>query len=80
MAADIAALIRQLGFEKAHIVGHSNGGNVALLVTLMEHPDVVQTAILQAANAYVSPDLIEKEPRLFDPERVRGERPPGWRK
>jgi len=74
MAADIAALIHQLGFEKAHIVGHSNGGNVALLV-LMEHPHVVQTAILQAANAYVSADLIEKEPRLFDPERVRRERP-----
>jgi gamma-D-glutamyl-L-lysine dipeptidyl-peptidase len=76
MAADSAALIRQLGFEKAHLIGHSNGGNVAL-VTLMEHPEVVQTAILQAANAYVSPDLVDKEPHLFDPERVRGERP-GW--
>jgi cell wall-associated NlpC family hydrolase len=41
----------------------------------MEHPEVVQTAILQAANAYVSQDLVEKEPRLFDPERVRRERP-----
>ena len=74
MAADIAALVRRLGFEKAHIIGHSNGGNVALLV-LMEHPDVVQSAVLQAANAYVSPDLIEKEPHLFDPERVQHERP-----
>ena len=74
MAADIEALVCQLGFERAHIIGHSNGGNVAL-VTLMEYPQVVQTAVLQAANAYVSPDLIEKEPRLFDPERVRSERP-----
>lgn len=74
MAVDTAALIRQLGFEKAHIIGHSNGGNVAL-VTLLEHPQVVQTATLQAANAYVSQDLVEKEPNLFDPQRVQRERP-----
>jgi gamma-D-glutamyl-L-lysine dipeptidyl-peptidase len=69
MAADMAGLVRALGYERAHIVGHSNGGNVAL-VTLLEHPDVVQTAILQAANAYISPDLPEKEPPLFDPDYV----------
>lgn len=74
MAADMAALIRGLGFRRAHVIGHSNGGNVAL-VTLMEHPDAVQTAILQAANAYVSPDLVQKEPGLFDPERVARESP-----
>ena len=69
MADDMAALVRALGFPKAHIIGHSNGGNVAL-VMLVEHPEVVQTAILQAANAYVSTDLLEKEPSYFDPERV----------
>ncbi|MBN1486997.1 MAG: alpha/beta fold hydrolase [Anaerolineae bacterium] len=74
LAADVAGLVRGLGYRRAHIVGHSNGGNVAL-VTLLEHPDVVQTAILQAANAYVSPDLVEKEPPLFDPERVARESP-----
>jgi pimeloyl-ACP methyl ester carboxylesterase len=74
MAGDIAALIRSLGYPRAHVIGHSNGGNVALLV-LMEHPEVVQSAVLQAANAYVSPDLVEKEPPLFDPERVRRESP-----
>jgi gamma-D-glutamyl-L-lysine dipeptidyl-peptidase len=74
MAADAAALVRALGYPKAHIIGHSNGGNVALVV-LLEHPEVVQTAIPQAANAWVSPDLIEKEPALFDPERVRQEAP-----
>src|SRR5512139_2727140 len=31
MAADVAGLVRTLGFERAHIVGHSNGGNVALV-------------------------------------------------
>lgn len=74
MAADTAALVRALGYERAHIIGHSNGGNVALVV-LMEHPEVVQTAIPQAANAWVSPDLVEKEPPLFDPGRVEREAP-----
>jgi len=74
LAADMAGLVRALGFEKAHIVGHSNGGNVALLV-LMEHPDVTQTCVIQAGNAWVSPDLPEKEPPIFDPDFIERERP-----
>jgi gamma-D-glutamyl-L-lysine dipeptidyl-peptidase len=74
MADDTAALIRLLGYERAHVIGHSNGGNVAL-VTLLEHPEVIQTAIPQAANAWVSPDLPEKEPSNFNPERVSRENP-----
>jgi pimeloyl-ACP methyl ester carboxylesterase/cell wall-associated NlpC family hydrolase len=77
LAGDMVGLVRALGFEHAHIIGHSNGGNVAL-VMLLEHPDVIQTAVLQAANAYVSADLVEKEPAIFDPERVAKE-DPAWR-
>src|SRR5262245_45776395 len=44
LADDAAAFVHAMGYERAHIIGHSNGGNVAL-VTLMEHPDVVQTCI-----------------------------------
>lgn len=73
-AADMAALVRALGFEKAHIVGHSNGGNIALLV-LMEHPQVTQTCVIQAGNAWVSPDLVENEPPIFDPDFIERERP-----
>lgn len=76
MADDFAQMITALGYDRAHIVGHSNGGNVAL-VLLMEHPEVVQSAVLQAANAYVSQDLIDKEPAIFDPDRVARESP-GW--
>jgi pimeloyl-ACP methyl ester carboxylesterase len=76
LAADVASLVRALGYERAHVVGHSNGGNVAL-VTLLEHPEVVQTAILQAANAYVSAGLGEEEPAGLDPDRVAREKP-GW--
>ncbi len=77
LADDVAAFVHALGYERAHIIGHSNGGNVAL-VTLMEHPEVVQTCILQAANAYVTRYLIEREPVVFDPERVAREAP-AWR-
>ena len=76
MANDTAALIRSLGYECAHVIGHSNGGNLALVV-LVEHPEVVQTAVIQAANAWVSPDLIQRQPGLFDPDRVAIESP-GW--
>ncbi len=74
MAADTAALIHSLGFDRAHVIGHSNGGNVAL-VTLLEYPEVVDKCVIQAANAYVSQDLIEREPRIFDPDRVQRESP-----
>jgi pimeloyl-ACP methyl ester carboxylesterase len=77
LAADIVAFVRAMGYERAHIIGHSNGGNVAL-VTLMEHPEVVQTCIPQAANAYVTRYLIEREPKVFDPDRVEREAP-AWR-
>jgi len=69
MADDMAAMLRALGYERAHVIGHSNGGNVALVV-LMEHAEVVQSAVLQAANAYISPDLLEREQVVFDPERM----------
>ena len=74
MAGDIAAFVHAMGYEKSNIIGHSNGGNVAL-VTLMEHPDVVKTCIPQAANAYVTPHLIEREPVYFDPDRIEREEP-----
>lgn len=77
LAEDVAAFVRAMGYEKAHIIGHSNGGNVAL-VTLMEFPEVVQTCIPQAANAYVTRYLIEREPKVFDADRVARE-VPEWR-
>ena len=77
LADDVAAFVHAMGYEKAHIIGHSNGGNVAL-VTLLEHPEVVQTCIPQAANAYVTRYLVEREPKVFHPERVEREAPQ-WR-
>jgi pimeloyl-ACP methyl ester carboxylesterase len=77
LSDDVAAFVRALGYEKAHIIGHSNGGNVALL-TAVEHPEVTRTCIPQAANAYVTRYLVEREPRVFDPVRVEREAPE-WR-
>jgi pimeloyl-ACP methyl ester carboxylesterase len=67
MAADCSAFIHAMGYERMHIIGHSNGGNVAL-VAVVEHPDVIQTAILQAANAYVTDYLREREPVVLAPD------------
>ena len=74
MADDAATFIRALGYERAHVIGHSNGGNIAL-VTLMEHPEVTQTCIPQAANAYITRYLVEREPVYFDAGRIERDEP-----
>lgn len=76
LADDVAAFVHALGYKKAHIIGHSNGGNVAL-VTLMEHPEIIQTCSIQAANAYVTRYLVEREPSYFDSARIERE-DPNW--
>jgi pimeloyl-ACP methyl ester carboxylesterase len=50
-AADCRALLRQLGVERAHVVGHSFGGCVALQLAL-DTPEVVHSlALLEPALA-----------------------------
>jgi pimeloyl-ACP methyl ester carboxylesterase len=52
-AHDVAAFIRALQLGKAHVVGHSRGGAVALNVA-RHHPDVVRTLILADASGLES--------------------------
>lgn len=47
----VAALIEQLGFERAVLVGNSTGGTVALL-TALRHPQRVQALVLVDAMIY----------------------------
>lgn len=49
--------LRQIG-EPVHLVGHSNGGNLVLGV-LMAAPELVVSAVIQAANASVTPALAD---------------------
>lgn len=57
LANDTAEFLRALNLAPAFVIGHSNGGNVALVLT-MEHPDAVKKAVVMAGNAYVSADLL----------------------
>jgi non-heme chloroperoxidase len=45
-AADVAALIRMLAVGPVHLVGHSSGGLVALLVA-RDHPGLVRSLVLE---------------------------------
>lgn len=56
LADDMAEFLRVMKIAPAYAVGHSNGGNVALVLTV-EHPKVVKKAVIVAGNAYVSQDL-----------------------
>ena len=49
MAEDTAALLQQLHLGPADIVGHSDGGNVALLLARY-HPDLVRRVVVSGAN------------------------------
>ena len=44
-AAHLRALMRHLGIERAHIVGHSSGGNIALQLAL-DAPQMVHSLVL----------------------------------
>src|SRR5579863_8911669 len=52
MADDTAGLMRALGIERAHVVGMSLGGRIALELAL-EHPEVVRSLILVSTSARV---------------------------
>jgi pimeloyl-ACP methyl ester carboxylesterase len=44
-AGHLRALMRKLGIPRAHVVGHSSGGNIALQLAL-ESPEMVQSIVL----------------------------------
>lgn len=44
-AADAAALLKELGIQRAHVAGHSTGATIALQLAL-DHPDLVGSLVL----------------------------------
>ena len=49
MAEDTAAVIEQLGLGPVDVVGHSDGGNVGLLLA-RHHPELVRRLVVSGAN------------------------------
>jgi pimeloyl-ACP methyl ester carboxylesterase len=63
-AADVAALLDVLGIDRAHVLGHSMGGEVALELGV-NHPDRVRSLV--PVSVWVRPDGMH--PDLADPSR-----------
>jgi len=61
MADDTAALIQQLGLGPTDVVGHSDGGNVGLLLA-RDHPELVRRLVVSGANLRSGkpPDEVER--------------------
>lgn len=55
MADDTAALMNAAGFHKAHILGISMGGRIAMALTL-QHPELVKSLVLTSTFARQRPD------------------------
>lgn len=65
-AADCLALLRQLGVQRAHVVGHSYGGAIALQLALDAPESVRSLSLLEPALLGVpsGPQLLEQIERI----------------
>ena len=72
MADDTAAVIEQLGVGAVDVVGHSDGGDVALLLA-RDHPELVRRMVISGANlrSGLSPEEVERR-RQWSPEQLAG--------
>lgn len=59
-ADDVIAILNDLGIEKAHLLGFSDGGNIALHVAL-KYPDRVLSVIADGANIFPEGLLPERQ-------------------
>jgi pimeloyl-ACP methyl ester carboxylesterase len=66
IADDLAALLTELKIDRADVLGHSDGGIVALLLAI-RHPQKVNRVVSSAAN--LRPDTTALRPELLDSVR-----------
>lgn len=82
--ADLLGLLARLQIERCALVGHSDGGTIALYFTA-DHPERVACLVTVAAHVYVEPKMagsvlqvraaFENEPRLREGlRRLHGEK------
>lgn len=73
MARDQVRLLDHLGIDKAHIVGYSMGGGIALQV-VVENPERVQTALIGGSgwSPSTEEELERRQPLIDDLENGRG--------
>lgn len=79
--ADCKALLAHLGVEKAHFIGHSLGGVIAMQMAI-DHPEMVQTLVLlepaimgaiAKAEAAGRPDAAQNQRQFMEGMRKVGE-------
>jgi pimeloyl-ACP methyl ester carboxylesterase len=70
MAEDTAAVIEQLGIGPVDVIGHSDGGNVGLILA-RHHPRLVRRLVVSGANlrASLAPDELERR-KSWSPQQV----------
>jgi 3-oxoadipate enol-lactonase len=73
IAARLAQLLTSLRASPAYVIGHSNGGNIALYFA-REQPQHTRAAVLLAANAYIDRHIRTRVPVNMHPDRVARER------
>jgi pimeloyl-ACP methyl ester carboxylesterase len=71
MADDTAAVLEQLNLGPVDIVGHSDGGNIALLLA-RDHPQLVRRVVISGANlrSGLSPEEVQRRSQ-WSPEQLR---------
>jgi pimeloyl-ACP methyl ester carboxylesterase len=70
MADDTAAIIEQLGLGAVDVVGHSDGGNLALILA-RDHPQLVRRLVISGANhrSGLSPEEVQRRSQ-WTPEQL----------
>ncbi len=78
IASALAELLHEMGLkQRAHIIGHSNGGTVALYMARF-HSTLVDRVVALAGNAYIDERVRRGVPVGMNPDRVDRESP-AWR-